>query len=69
MTPQNIQKSSYPKNHFSENHKNNEIQNFGRKKNDPSLRVYENIKEHPGDGSVFEVSYLWLVESKTANVI
>ena len=24
-------------------------------KNDPSLRVYENIKEPPGDGSVFEI--------------
>ena len=61
-------KSSYPKYHFSENHKNNEIQNFGRKKNDPSLRVYENIKEPPGDGSVFEVIYPWLMESWTGNV-
>ena len=32
MTPQNIQKIFIPKNHFSENHKNNEIHNFGRKK-------------------------------------
>ena len=32
-------------------------------KNDPSLRVYENIKEPPGDGSVFEIFYSWLMES------
>ena len=32
-------------------------------KNDPSLRVYENIKEPPGDGSVFEIFYPWLMES------
>ena len=32
-------------------------------KNDPSLRVYENIKYPPGDGSVFEIFYPWLMES------
>ena len=37
-------------------------------KNDPSLRVYENIKEPPGDGSVFEIFYPWLMESLTGNV-
>ena len=62
MTPQNIQQIFIPKNHFSENHKNNEIQNFNAK-NDPSLRVYENLKEPPGDGSVFESFYPWLMES------
>ena len=28
----------------------------------------KNIKEPPGDGSVFEVSYPWLMESWTGNV-
>ena len=28
-----------------------------------TIRVYENIKEPPGDGSDFEVSYPWLMES------
>ena len=38
-------KSSYPKNiHFSENPKIIEIQNFELQKNDPSLRMYENIR-------------------------
>ena len=39
LTPKNI--------HFSENRKNNEIQNFEPPKNDSSLRVCENIRVPP----------------------
>ena len=49
MTPKNIHKSFIsPKNiHFSENSKNIEILNFEPPKNDPSLRMYENIRVAP----------------------
>ena len=41
MTPQNIKQIFIPKNHFSVNHKNYEIQNFGRKK---MTRAYVHMK-------------------------
>ena len=48
MTPKNPQNLHTPKNiHFSENPQNIEILNFEPPKNDPSLRIYENIRVPP----------------------
>ena len=45
MTPKVSTKSLYPENiYFSENPKNIENQNLEPPKNDPSLRMYENIR-------------------------
>ena len=45
-------KSSYPENHFSENHKNDEIQNFGRKKMTQAY-VYMKISKNPLGTALF----------------
>ena len=63
MTPQNIQQIFISENHFSENHKNNEIQNFGRKKMTRAYVYMKISKNPPGGGSVFEIFYPWLMES------
>ena len=47
MTPKISTKSPYPKKYFSENPKNIEIQSFEPQKNDPSVRMYKNIKVRP----------------------